>query len=995
MKQEMFIVLLSVGKSLGHVTVAEEDDRAVTSLLEADGVPAGESFISHAVKLGIALTPGFWARYLQLALATWDKAGKMHALWLPELREIHVQSDNSSTLDSQILDAAAAVLQILASPHDDDTDEDLGEHLHALALASEKAKDPDNAYNLAACALQLGPPPGPQRKAVAEYALSLAVAADRPHQIAVCAAEIAASVAAMAGEAAADRLSVFTACEVAIERLARAPREIAKFVAARLIEVMQPRPWLRSLAAPLLPIVGDAESRKGLAEILGREGWPERVSVGPLTAWAADMKAWFNAMLWEIEIEKDRLALEPVPKTNTAETDPVSWTVRHSSYSRAVPHHRSFLRERRFDLNLLVLTHETTHVLSFLGVIGGALTALRVTALRNEVTIWSNTLGANAQDIQGKISERGVAPLISGTAASLFRAERGVELTLKAQALLDAWTPWFEGLAIFSEIAADPALDPTGIGPVTEVLRNLVDFHPEAGADGIFDDREDIQRQYQAFAAEFEERCSRAIAAEGPLRLYSYLNRKPYYIAGYLAVRMVVSAWRAATGRALHGAEVLTLLLHATRFGTREAIPDLSLQSDAFAKDAVRRMAQWASDLAALPAEMIEDFLAAPGRADGGRAYVWRGRDLTAVDRGAPSVAADQAAPLLELVKEAHAALTSAADAERVGGASAVCRMLMSKCGETIAQYNVTPTGEANIADDAELAQGYINLGSLLPIGRAFAKFWLNNDEPAGNSFLMTQLRTAEAHVETGDPSINGFGFPIDRDEGKELAEHYRRTGIPRLEVARVIDLAGFVIPQPGLHFLAFAYDGGGHLWLQGSSQATDEILRRDPALLRWLTDRVEARLWPSPEARAEVEVIAKGEAGAARTRDWINASPEWQIDETKVPVEPWAHHVHDHAERALDKAVRDRTQRDASRQLLTALSDNQILAEAIVTYRLGLVKKYAAEREELTDALFRTARKPGPDDWIEAHATGLASDGFSVFSKTTRGWDVRPAIPL
>jgi hypothetical protein len=989
-------VLLSIGKAIGHVSVSSEDDTAIAALLEPGRVTAGESFISQAVKSGVALTPGFWARYFQVTLAIWDEGGSRHALSLPELREIYSQSDDRSNFEDELLDAAADALQILASAHDDDTDKDLGNQLYALARAAERVGDPDSAYNLAAFGLQLGPPPGPQAKIIAEYALSLAVAADRPHQIAVCSGEIAASVAAIADESAESRLATFTACETAIERLARAPNDIAKLVAIRLLDVLRPRPWLLSLGAPLATIAGDAESRRGLTEILGRERWPERVSVGTLKAWATGIRAWFHAMLWEIEIEKDRLALEPAPKRDAAQADWVSWTVRHPSYARAVPHYRSFLRERDFDRNLLVLTHETTHVLSFVGFVGSALTALRVAALDNELTIWSVTPGVTEEGIQAQVGEHGVAPLANGNAASLFRAEVGVELALKAQALQDTWTPWFEGLAVFSEIAADPALDATGIGPVTEVLRNLVDFEPEAAPEGIFDDVNGVPRQYQAFAAEFEERCSRAIAVAGPNRLFSYLTDldQPYYLAGYLAVRMVVASWRATTGRALHGAEVLTLLLHATRFGTREAIPDLSLQSDVFATDAVRRMAKWASDLAALPAEMIEDFLAAPSQSDaGGRAYVWRGPALVPVDSADPSLVAEQRAHLLQLVKDAQATLTAPADAERVGDAPPLCKSLVVSCGETAARYNATPAGEANIAKNAELAQHYVNLGSLLPIGRASGKFWLNNDKAAGNSFLMTLLRTAEARAETGEPSLNGFGFPIDPDRSEELAEGYRVTGVPRMQITRLIDLGRFIAAEPGgLHFFAFGYEGGW-LWLRGSNQATDKMMKADPERLKWLAGLVQHRLWPSPGMRAEVEVIAQGHAGAARTRDWITANTQWRVEQTNVPVEPWARLVHDRAERALAADVRSQAQREASRQLLDALFRNPILAGKIVSQGLqGLTKNLASERYELAKALLRTALKPALDEWLETHAAALERGGLPIFSKSVLGWDVRPS---
>jgi hypothetical protein len=108
--------------------------------------------------------------------------------------------------------------------------------------------------------------------------------------------------------------------------------------------------------------------------------------------------------------------------------------------------------------------------------------------------------------MQERIADKGVGPLSDGEAAQLFRAQHGVELTLKAHALQDAWTPWFEGLAIFSELAADPSLDPVNNGWVTEAIRNLVDFYP---SDEDRSSPERLEEAYREFCSEIETRSSR------------------------------------------------------------------------------------------------------------------------------------------------------------------------------------------------------------------------------------------------------------------------------------------------------------------------------------------------------------------------------------------------------------------------------------------------------------------------------------------------------
>ena len=336
-----------------------------------------------------------------------------------------------------------------------------------------------------------------------------------------------------------------------------------------------------------------------------------------------------KAMIWEMEIEEIRLGLEPSIEELSAEADWVAWTVSHPGYARSVPHNRSFMREAKFQENLLVLTHETTHVLSFLGAVGASLTALRVATLDNELRIATAHDGADEAyrkgGVAGLLAADGLAHLAPNDASMLWLVERGLELARKSQMLQDTWTPWFEGLAIFAEGAADPALDPVGITPVNEALRNLVDFHPTPGPSGVFDSPEDVIRQYEEFTATFERACSEAIAKQGPGRLYAYLtNQMIPYFEGYIAVRGVVASWRRTTGRPLTATSCLSLLLHATRFGIGDFIPDLSLRGEFFGPEAAASMVRWAQGIAALSKEAIEEFIEPPEKSGPGRPYHWR-----------------------------------------------------------------------------------------------------------------------------------------------------------------------------------------------------------------------------------------------------------------------------------------------------------------------------------------------------------------------------------
>jgi hypothetical protein len=58
---------------------------------------------------------------------------------------------------------------------------------------------------------------------------------------------------------------------------------------------------------------------------------------------------------------------------------------------------------------------------------------------------------------------------------ALAEAEQAIEVERKIQILEDSWAPWFEGIAAFGELAADPTMDPAAVSPVVSVIYNLWD----------------------------------------------------------------------------------------------------------------------------------------------------------------------------------------------------------------------------------------------------------------------------------------------------------------------------------------------------------------------------------------------------------------------------------------------------------------------------------------------------------------------------------------
>jgi hypothetical protein len=284
-------------------------------------------------------------------------------------------------------------------------------------------------------------------------------------------------------------------------------------------------------------------------------------------------------MRLEEEFENERLRLIRTIEQTQVTTDAIEWSFNINDFAKAVPHANSFLKDRDFPRQLAVLTHEITHVLSFLGDVGAALLALRVAGLEISLDLWKGSNPHRTNFLEIFKDSHGVAPLVPGDAAWLLPAERQLEIRRKSQILLNVWTPWLEGLAVYGELGADPEIDPTTINPVTECVLNLVDFFRDQR-----NPRSSIEDEIRSYLAAFEKRCSEALKENGPRRLedYSRKEQEPYF-HGYVAVRAIAARWRATTGRNLSSAQCFKLLLHATRYGVRRFIPDLGLYSTDFA----------------------------------------------------------------------------------------------------------------------------------------------------------------------------------------------------------------------------------------------------------------------------------------------------------------------------------------------------------------------------------------------------------------------------
>jgi hypothetical protein len=981
-------------KSVLNIMPIEETDQNKFDQLNRDSQNAGHSsYFDFSLLNGTPLTAAMWANYFRVFVLTWNgilgEATREKAKNLPDMRRKYAIGEDE-TRQKRLLDAIASTLARLGETSATTlvnlrVTEAFALAFFELAKAVEEAGNPDIAYNVMMIVLSVGPEEATTRELTVRYALSLAQAANRPHQIAACSAKLVEVLLLATNPGPERQLEIFDTFEAAFEHLRLSPEAIRAKLARLLLAISLKENSLAMFSAPLVTFLPRDERSEEVLKGFGEGSWPNRVATQTMVDWFSQQAL----RDWEMNFDLRRLELTPKPIAASATTDWVSWVVDHPAFRRVVPHNRSFVREAHFDSLLLVLTHEITHVLSLMGSVGIALNCLRMAAFDAESAMWSVTPGTTIDNIVGYVGEFGHAPIVDGQVASLMRAEQGLELTLKAQMLQDVWTSWFEGLAVFGEVAADPKLDSVRIGHISYALRNLVDSQWQVTA-GLTQ----FTETFANFAAKFEAQCSAAIARRGPTRLRGYLRRKDVpYFAGYIAVRSIAAAWRARSPSILTGTEAFNLLLHATRLGTTDAVPDLSLRSDLFLEAAIAKMREWASSLAALSAEEIERFVRAPLEDDKHFTFAWEGGRLVKKRRKIPKTFKEHVDRWL---RGALASLTRSEDDSRLGTEDELTLLLVRAGANALRRHMSSADFEEKVKIESSRVAGLNALGSLLPIGRAMARFFINFDTEAGDVRAYLQILTTEEHEEDHKPSINGMLIPLDKEAFEKIRPAFEKRVSPWFLITRLIDLEGYAHPEKetGTHFFAFQYDDWFELF--GPTELIDRLIKLDKDSYALLLQLTKVRLCPDPLQRA-LESVARGGSGAVRTRDWIDRSTVWSLGDTPVDVDSWVSNVRTSAEQVLDLAVRPQRQRVAAQALISALLPEwPRLAHDLVHKSFDeLTEPAPDQREAIILQLFKTAQLPSGEPAAGAAAAVLEVCGVPILADGSHGWDVLAAAQI
>ncbi|HEX2079340.1 MAG TPA: hypothetical protein VHG08_16560 [Longimicrobium sp.] len=985
--------LMSLMRCAGRLEaeLADRDDGYRTLLQRARGDPA--LVLDIAAREG-GVTGELLALLDLVTLHSWHRGLSILLADARPAVDAHVGPPGTAGFPRTLPGAVLSALLGLAEVQEGGSMEPAAVHRAAAGLerCAELLRDDDALDDAFACvlsAINLAPWLRPaQRESATGLALELAEEGGSPDNLCFARARRVEFLVAAAEEDPGRRIEAFDAFEAAACRLP-ADADRRRVVLRCLQACLERAPYLHLLLPVLAAALPPDERPDGLPDLA-----PYQAATNPL--WEGSSAEWLQQRQafggWLVQVENARLdAARQARARHAAGAVWADWSIFHPGLREAVPHGTSVLRERDLQNFLLVLGHEVTHVFSMVGAVGVASLAMRWALLELEITVATVYREPPYQLAPPDVLRlKGIAPLRVPRGGLewldvllLAELEQTLEVARKIQVLEATWSPWFEGLAVFGEAAADPTMNALTYSPTTGVIHHLVDRQPAQLAQewGV-----EVAAAVRRARDELEQMYSGALRSSGAYRLRTYLDQyAPKYQAGYLAVRAVVSAWRAALGEPLSGAEAFQVLLHATRFGAYDALPHLGLPLEEFTGAAVRLHLEWVSNLAAAAAgdlRRLAGYIPDPERP--GLRFGWvKGKLMEDSDEDA---IAEETVRLVERFgRETLQSLRGPlAPVWRVADADERCAHIMEVTASSLLNARAEPRMLS-----ADAVHSMISRQLILPIGRTRAPFWLIRD----GHFLACLIRTMESSGEAGAPSYDLLIFPLPEESFEELAREVEARGEYRMEVARVADLAdirldgsGALARGDGRNLIVFRYGEWSYVQVRGLGTGAGQV---DESLL----DDIRARLAENPVFDAHAWVGGAQAPGARRALEWIDAVEDWTLDLSGLEVDlgPWARRLRDVAVQVLENDPPVRVEDELLRMALGDAAAARLGQHGLAP----LAQAYPLDVAKLTRFLDASGRMPVQDDALDALAARVAETLGPLMARTPHGWDVARAETL
>jgi hypothetical protein len=968
--------LLSAQRALKTVPVSSHDTAALDLLEERCRIDMVDATLG-VIRSGIALTAGVAASILLLQLVCWHEGGAYSFDNFVAAFGAKIRS-----ADDGLLDAIVDLLDRLKNGHE------AGIRDSAMASAAfgrvadllDRKGAPSAALACALTALSLIP--GLEMNVLEEpLARALVLARREGHRDAIgfCLARSAAAWLVKGSREA--RLKAFDRLQELVRNppVAASFRQLAMQLLAGLLNETPGVDNLKSLVVCALMPAGDVAKTVrpnglDLLPFLSTE-WT-LPTLGELEEKFAELKDFLS------DVEDERVALTPPSSDTQAEAKWIDYSFTHPVLQRSIPMGQSFRILPEHDETLLAIHHELTHVMSFRSHIGNSVVAIRAALLETELDLWALLVSQGKEKTATEVFSRGLAPLsaLDGDVVALAHAERGIALAQKLAVLQETWAGWFEGLAVFAELHGDSTLDDS-LSEMGMVATQLEDNNIQAKALASSIDPIVLLQEHQRQAERLYSVAAREV---GPYALRTYLERYPSkYLAGYFSVRAVVAAWRRRNPASLNGSRALRALLHVTRFGSGDAIPNLGLPAEGFRAAACSQMRQWLGTIAAIPSEDLEQLLSSFDLEQDESADVFGWREGRLFRRGE-----NETSPHETFDRQFTEALSTMAaphaDPTRLGALSAtwedeLLKGLLEQCANSLADYAKSPRRGSRFEIMDQLLARYL----ILSIAETTAPFWIN----VTTNTLVVIPRTGKNRSGT-----SRFGFlrlPLYAESCRELLAEARRTGVARLTISRIADLAGFhgetrARARVGSNYLVLRLGTWMHVMPAG-------VLFGTPDAPEGLVELIRARYFPNPVASMEEGVTSLGVRCAQRTIDWIDSVQAWGTEEDELPLGRWAAHVRASAFRAVQANGTDSEQAtNCQRALLSFVFGDEVLENTLVQTGFALGMEDRSWVGRALGLLVSSGTRPVPTDAMQAgNIPQRVVDAYFQCDNGT--WDVRP----
>lgn len=961
--------LLSIGRAWACIDSTQPETLALFDELTTEAVARGTNIFEVALERDLLLTTPLAALCVGNALYSWKQAGENFALFRQWLLSMWQNDDTAAArLLDQIIDVltAIAILERESPP----SQSHLTQIKQSLTQAAEELEEAEKFEEALACAMSainfarlLSET---EAEAGCRFALELAKQSRNQAAIAMLLSQRAIFLARIVKNDPARKLDAFDAFEAA---LGHTPSDQAqKESMLKLLKFWIHEEDYLQVLKPMLWLVGDDKS---LSDSVHQPG----VAAAVNTIWKGSLPEWVKHIHYvqglAIATANARSALTPEGEASIR-TLWNTWSIQHNRLRRAIPHGSSIKREEFLHDILLEISHEVTHVFSMFGFVGITLTAMRWALVEMELDVWGRIFyraGAEFPD-PFRIT---IAPLEDADLLSLGWAEREVELERKIQLVENTWAPWFEGLAVFGELTADPELDKEWQSPVASVVNNLWDRSLASQAE---EQKISLAEMHERDRAEADALIAAAIRSRGEFRLRTYVTRaREKYLAGYLAVRSVVAQWRKTLDKPLRGDQAFRILLHMTRFGDYAAIPDLSLSVDDFEKQIVARHIAWVRSMAAVSREDLERMI------ENDQSPRERRKAARWID-GKLKVSEQEEEDEFSwdfITKLAAQCLSSLigdrAPAERVPGADELCRTVMAAVANGL-------TGKKQGARllSPEIAPAVFSRLVVLPLATSVSTFWLCEEDRT----LVCLIRSLEQDKETRSPGYDLLICPLEEEEFLALLAKVQLGGPRRMTATRVIDLMdGYEDRYVGANFIVFQYEDWVYIQPRGilfGLQKVNESLR----------DGIVERLSPDTLIRDQEELTAENHPCVQRTVSWLERN-DWTETDTgndfTVDIDPWAQRVLRVGKQVLSDNLAD--VENTSRSLLQFVFGDSELAQTIQTQGFDALSKADPPRlQEFINLLLKTATTPVDNTQYASLNEALTSIMGPLFAETSTGLD-------